>query len=128
MLRAYSQEPIFMSKENWTKLVGLFTIIGAISAFLVVPEFRRFLGLDSPASPEPIKPVSAANSEPKNSPPPSSSASNLSAPAKKRSVDIKINMGEYTDAKWDEYGPGYDGVDPKQPYHIWMRANGFITY
>jgi hypothetical protein len=36
-----------MNNDRWFKLVGFFTIIGAISAVMVVPEFRRIVGLDS---------------------------------------------------------------------------------
>jgi hypothetical protein len=36
-----------VERETWFKLVGFFTIIGAIAALLVVPEVRKILGLES---------------------------------------------------------------------------------
>jgi hypothetical protein len=35
-----------MERDYWFKVVGLFTIIGAIAALLVVPEVRRGIGLE----------------------------------------------------------------------------------
>lgn len=42
-----------MERDRWVKLIGFFTVAGAIAALLVVPEIRRALGLDQPASPHP---------------------------------------------------------------------------
>jgi hypothetical protein len=36
-----------VERERWFKIVGVFTIVGAMSALLVVPEVRRLLGLES---------------------------------------------------------------------------------
>lgn len=36
-----------MTSEKWASLVGIFTIMGATAALLVVPEVRRLIGLDN---------------------------------------------------------------------------------
>lgn len=49
-----------MNKDRWIKVVGAFTILGAISAMIVVPEFRKLIGLEtSSASPTATKAVEA---------------------------------------------------------------------
>lgn len=52
LLEGLAEESWQMNKDKWTKIVGAFTIIGAIAALLVVPEVRRFIGLDSQAAPQ----------------------------------------------------------------------------
>jgi hypothetical protein len=44
-----------MERGYWFKVIGFFTIVGAIAALLVVPEVRRAIGLDARDSMRPNK-------------------------------------------------------------------------
>lgn len=42
-----------MERGFWFRVVGFFTIVGALSALVMVPEVRKALGLEVPASNQP---------------------------------------------------------------------------
>lgn len=53
-----------MEKDYWKKVVGFFTIIGAIAALLMVPEVRKQVGLDPKGSPQLSAPSDSQRSSP----------------------------------------------------------------
>jgi hypothetical protein len=40
--------------DRWSKVVGFFTVLGAIAALLVVPEIRERVGLEPLSGPHPL--------------------------------------------------------------------------
>jgi hypothetical protein len=93
-----------VERDTWFKLVGFFTIVGAVAAMLVVPEVRKFLGLEPQSIPSPIttteasKPVTAAKPVTNADPPPPREETKIIIIDSKRESwtgsDIQIQKGD----------------------------------
>jgi hypothetical protein len=90
-----------MEKDKWIKLVGFFTIVGAIAALLVVPEIRKGLGLDS------------QQSSPLTSSATSTNSSLQSKPADKEPTSVNPNPVPPRVSRWEI------DLDPKQ---LWQNT------
>lgn len=102
-----------MQRDRWIKLTGLFTIIGAISAVLVVPEFRGFLRLNYKGHIPSLVPTASADAPEVSRPPASAKPS-----------------GSLMDGKAGYYVIGYTTDDQAIASHESERQNrnGFHTH
>lgn len=93
-----------MGNDSWVKMAGVFTILAAIAAILVVPEVRKFLALDSQLQTQP-------------------QPSNIGSPPSNRQEINKVITVDSHSATWTS-----SGVQVKRGDVIKVEASGTIDH
>lgn len=103
-----------MERDYWFKVVGFFTIIGALAALLVVPEVRKGIGLDVPDSLRPNKLVEVKQALPAQS---SDDTTNVQAEKREWTVVVPGNV------KWLN-----TGIKAQKGVRLNIHAVGTVTW